>query len=95
MPWETITIAEICSFIAMLAGIIAVIRAWVAPALKLVKRVEALENQNSKLMEKSDKTWQASMMLCKAMDAVIDNIVTNETGKLKDVRSTMIEFLSK
>jgi hypothetical protein len=93
--WTTInTLLALCGAIAIVGGAWTIIKRCLAPAFKLTKKVDSLENKvlaNCRLLE---EIAMFNKMLCRSMVVLLDHSITgNGIEKVKEIKSEMQNYL--
>jgi len=87
-------ILKICGAIAIIGAALAVVKKWIAPAIKLNKRVIDIESQQEKDSNTIKEIKELNGLLCRGMMCLIEHEVTgNGINNLKDVKADMQNYL--
>lgn len=89
------TFLAICGGISIVGGAVAIIWKMVNPAVKLGKRVEALEDKAEKDYAAIEDIKSAQSLLCQGMIAMIDSQLSgNNVENLKKTKDNLIKYLA-
>lgn len=87
-------ILQVCGSIAITGAAFTVIRKWIAPAIKLSKRVSDIEHKREKDFRTIQEVKELNGLLCRGMICLIEHEVTgNGIDKLKEVKTDMQDYL--
>jgi len=87
---------QVCGGIAITGAAFTVIKKWIAPAVKLSKRVSNIEHKQEKDFNTIREVKELNGLLCRGMICLIEHEVTgNGIDKLKEVKTDMQDYLIK
>lgn len=93
------TIQDVMSFLSgiiVIGGVISIFTGYVSPVLKIGKRIEYLEKQETSNFKLTTDTQYTSNLLCKAMIAMIDDKLTGSNlDGLKKIKDELMEHITK
>ena len=94
---ETIqTILAICGGISVIGGAAAVVHKWIAPAVKLNDRVEALERHGKRDFEAIQEIKERDSLILNTLATMLNSQISgNDTDKLKKTRDDLLAYLAK
>ena len=94
---ETIeTILAICGGISVIGGAAAVIHKWIAPAVKLNGRVEALERHDKRDFEAMNEIKERDSLIMETLVTILNSQISgNNEIELKKTRDKLISYLAK
>jgi hypothetical protein len=91
-PLEVLLIAF--AAIGLVFGAWKAVRAWADPALRLAKRVEALEEHSKTDHVRLSESEASSKVIIRALLALLENARTdNSTGKIAEAERELEEYL--
>lgn len=86
----------ICGGISIVGGAAAVIFKWIAPAFRLNKRVEVLENHDKRDFEALKRIEERDALILKVLSTMLDSQITgNNVEELKKTKKELTEYLAK
>ena len=94
---ETIqTILAICGGISVIGGAVAVIYKWIAPAVKLNKRVETLERHDKRDCEALQEIKDRDSLIMETLVTILNSQISgNNETELKKTRDKLISYLAQ
>nr|WP_295301090.1 CTP synthase [uncultured Blautia sp.] len=86
----------ICGGISLVGGAAAVIFRWIAPAFRLNKRVEVLEDHDKRDFEALKRIEERDALILKVLSTMLDSQITgNNVEELKKTKKELTEYLAK
>lgn len=86
----------ICGGISIIGGAAAVIFKWIAPAFRLNKRVEVLEDHDKRDFESLKRIEERDALILKVLSTMLDSQITgNNVEELKKTKKELTEYLAK
>ncbi len=86
----------ICGGISLIGGAAAVIFRWIAPAFRLNKRVEVLEDHDKRDFEALKRIEERDALILKVLSTMLDSQITgNNVEELKKTKKELTEYLAK
>ena len=86
----------ICGGIPLVGGAAAVIFRWIAPAFRLNKRVEVLEDHDKRDFEALKRIEERDALILKVLSTMLDSQITgNNVEELKKTKKELTEYLAK
>ena len=86
----------ICGGISLVGGAAAVIFRWIAPAFRLNKRVEVLEDHDKRDFEALKRIEERDALILKVLSTMLDSQITgNNVEELKKKKKELTEYLAK
>ena len=86
----------ICGGISLGGGAAAVIFRWIAPAFRLNKRVEVLEDHDKRDFEALKRIEERDALILKVLSTMLDSQITgNNVEELKKTKKELTEYLAK
>lgn len=86
----------ICGGISLVGGAAAVIFKWIAPAFRLNKRVEVLEDHDKRDFEALKRIEERDALILKVLSTMLDSQITgNNVEELKKTKKELTEYLAK
>ena len=94
---ETIqAILAICGGISVVGGAAAVIKKWIAPAVKLNDRVKVLEEHDKNDYKELQDIKERDGLIMEALINILNSQISgNNTDELKKTRDKLISYLSE
>ena len=94
---ETIqTILAICGGISVIGGAAAVIHKWIAPAVKLNKRVETLERHDKRDYEALQEIKDRDSLIMETLVTILNSQISgNNETELNKTRYKLISYLAQ
>ena len=90
------TILSICGGISVVGGAVAVIKKWVAPAVKLNDRVKVLEEHDKNDFQAIQDIKERDGLIMEALINMLNSQISgNNTDQLKKTRDKLISYLSQ
>lgn len=91
-----LTILAICGGIATIGGAWTAITKWIAPAVKISKRVSTIEHKQANDYESIKDIKETNQLLCKGMLCLMENAVTgNNIDRIKETKQEIQDYLIK
>ncbi len=88
------TILSACGGISIIGGALAILWKWVSPAIKLNKRVEALEEHDKRDYEMLQKFAERDSLILETLITLLDSHITgNNEAELKKTRDKLTSYL--
>lgn len=85
----------ICGGISIVGGAAAVIVKWIAPAFRLNRRVEVLENHDRRDFETLKRIADRDSLILEVLSTMLDSQISgNNTEELKKTKQKLTEFLT-
>ena len=85
----------ICGGISLVGGAAAVIFRWIAPAFRLNKRVEVLEDHDKRDFEALKRIEERDALILKVLSTMLDSQITgNNVEELKKTKKELTEYLA-
>ena len=86
----------ICGGISLIGGAAAVIFRWIAPAFRLNKRVEVLEDHDKRDFEALKRIEERDALILKVLSTMLYSQITgNNVEELKKTKKELTEYLAK
>lgn len=94
---ETIqTILSICGGISIVGGAAAVIFKWIAPAFRLNKRVETLEEHDRRDYESLRRIAERDSLILEVLSTMLDSQISgNNVEELKKTKQKLTNYLAQ
>ena len=94
---ETIqVIFTVCGCISVVGGAVAVIKKWIAPAVKLNDRVKVLEEHDKNDYQAIQDIKERDSLIMETLVTMLNSQISgNNTDQLKNTRDKLISYLSK
>lgn len=90
------SVLAICGGISVIGGAVAVIWKWIAPAFKLNKRVEVLEEHDKKDFATLQEIRERDGLIMETLVTMINSQISgNNIDQLKQTRDKLISYLAK
>lgn len=90
------TILAICGGISVVGGAAAVIKKWIAPAIKLNDRVKVLEEHDKNDFEALNEIKERDSLIMETLITMINSQITgNNIEQLKKTRDKLISYLAQ
>lgn len=89
-------ILSICGGISIVGGAVAVIKKWIAPAIKLNDRVKVLEEHDKNDFQAIQDIKERDGLIMEALINILNSQISgNNIVELKKTRDKLISYLSK
>lgn len=90
------TILAVCGGVSIIGGAATVIYKWIAPAVKLNKRVEVLERHDKRDFEAIQEIAERDALIMETLLTMLDSQITgNNEEQLKKTRAKLISYLAQ
>lgn len=90
------TILAICGGISVIGGAIAVIKKWIAPAIKLNSRVKILEEHDKNDFAALNEIKERDALIMETLITMMNSQITgNNIEQLKKTRDKLISYLAQ
>jgi hypothetical protein len=90
------TILAICGGISVIGGAVAVVKKWIAPAVKLNDRVKVLEDHDKNDFQAIQDIKERDGLIMEALINMLNSQISgNNVEQLKKTRDKLISYLSQ
>ena len=87
---------SICGWVSIIGGAAAVLVKWIAPAFRLNKRVEILEDHDKRDFETLKRIAERDSLILEVLSTMLDSQISgNNVEELKKTKQKLTEYLAQ
>lgn len=89
------SLLAVCGGVSVVGGAVAVVVKWLSPAVSLSKRIEKIERNQARDLERLDEHEETQKLLCRGLLCLLEvaeNDVKESPENLKRIQSTKLDI---